>query len=384
LLTVSDVDQRRLVDLDNPLSVEALVDLVKGRDQVLLEEFWPGPEQLCARSDEGRFVSELVIPIIREPPPAPASAASSEPVSVRRPPAPDRAVARVFVPGTEWLYAKLYTGAATADRVLLRVLADIPRGELSDRWFFIVLDDPDYHVRLRFHGEPERLRGELWPAVERAVAPLLDGGLVRRVVLDTYEREIERYGGPAGIELAERVFHHDSEAALAILGMLEPGDAGARERWQITACGAGMLLADLGLDAEQSLQLLERLRARYGHMLRADRALGRAIGRQLREHQATLELLLDPRSQGAGTGLEPGVRVLQRRSEALAPLVAELDRLDRRGELAVARPALAASFMHLHFFRLLRASHRRQELVIYDFLLQLTRSAAARARAQSS
>ena len=37
-----------------------------------------------------------------------------------------------------------------------------------------------------------------------------------QVQLDTYEREVERYGGPEGIELAEQLFHADSEAVLAI------------------------------------------------------------------------------------------------------------------------------------------------------------------------
>ena len=50
-------------------------------------------------------------------------------------------------------------------------------------------------------------------------APLLDAGLLWRVQLDTYEREMERYGGEAGIGLAERVFHADSYAELTCCSM---------------------------------------------------------------------------------------------------------------------------------------------------------------------
>jgi len=38
--------------------------------------------------------------------------------------------------------------------------------------------------------------------------------VVNRFALATYERELERYGGAAGIELCERLFHLDSRAAL--------------------------------------------------------------------------------------------------------------------------------------------------------------------------
>ena len=47
-------------------------------------------------------------------------------------------------------------------------------------------------------------------------------GQLWRVQLDTYEREVERYGGEAGIGLAERVFHADSDAVLAIVRQLGP------------------------------------------------------------------------------------------------------------------------------------------------------------------
>jgi thiopeptide-type bacteriocin biosynthesis protein len=45
---------------------------------------------------------------------------------------------------------------------------------------------------------------------------MVRSGLLSRFQLDTYEREVERYGGAAGITPAEKLFHADSEAALAV------------------------------------------------------------------------------------------------------------------------------------------------------------------------
>ena len=76
----------------------------------------------------------------------------------------------------------------------------------ADGWFFVRYGDPDWHLRVRFHGEPARLHAEVLPALQAAAAPLLDDGRVWRLQLDTYEREVERYGGPEGVALAERLF----------------------------------------------------------------------------------------------------------------------------------------------------------------------------------
>ena len=314
-----------------------------------------------------------MLPLISEREPAAPLPAPQRPLT-------QQGVRRTFMPGSESLYAKLYTGNATADRVLTQVLERTPCRALADGWFFGRFDDPYHHLRLRFRGDPAPLSEQLWPALRDACAPLLVDGLLSRVVFDTYERETECYGGPQAIEIAEQIFQADSEATIELVAMLEPGAAGDRERWLFAACGAQMLLRDLGLDAGQRLALLTQLRDSYGREHRADAKLGRAIGERLRDERATLAALLDPETQGDGTGLQAGAHVLLRRSERLAPLVADLDALEARDLLPVSRPKLAASYVHMPYFRLLRMAHRRQELVIYDFLLQHARSQAARAR----
>src|SRR6185503_12472324 len=109
------------------------------------------------------------------------------------------------------------TGTATADRVLcaLRPVVDQALASgAADAWFFLRYGDPDWHVRLRFHGAPARLVAEVLPSLHEAMAPLLADGRAWKVVLDTYEREVERYGGGVGVALAERLFDADSRAAL--------------------------------------------------------------------------------------------------------------------------------------------------------------------------
>ena len=52
---------------------------------------------------------------------------------------------------------------------------------------------------------------------------------------------------------------------------------------------------------------------------------------------------------------------------------------ERAGRLTMPVSELAPSFLHMHANRLLHASPRQNELVLYDFLLRLYGSRAARA-----
>jgi thiopeptide-type bacteriocin biosynthesis protein len=370
-VALADFDNELVVDLDNVLSIEAFLHLVKGRDRVRLVELFPPPDALCVRGPEGRFVHELVIPFVK----VAAARTPAEPA-----PATSSAVRRRFPPGSEWLYAKLYTGPATADRVLTEtvrpVVEEVARAGLAAGWFFIRYADPDPHLRLRFHGDPRRLAAELLPMLEAAVAPLVEDGRVWRVQLDTYLREVERYGGDAGILLAERLFHLDSECALSVLESV-PGDEGLDWRWKLALCGVDLLLDALGLDLAERRDWARGRRSAFAREFRADGRLNRQLGEKYRsERQGLAELRDLAYSEG---GLEyPAVRALRRRTEGLAEIAGELRALEQTGRLGTTVPDLAASYAHMHVNRMLRSAHRFQELAVYDLLDRLYLAQSAR------
>jgi thiopeptide-type bacteriocin biosynthesis protein len=416
LATLADGDNELLVDLDNTLAIDAFLDLVEDRDRARLHELFPGPEALIAHGPEGRFVHEVVVPFHRLPRPAAAEATAAAPGTTARlvaaagaagagvDAAPGTApvgggaaaagnglqIRRTFPPGSEWLFAKLYTGTATADRVLRDVLAPLVREALaagwSDNWFFIRYGDPEWHVRVRFHGDPEALTGRVLPALHAGVAPLLDDGRLWKLQLDTYEREVERYGGPLGIGPVERLFQADSEAVLEILDMLE-GDEGADVRWRLAFYGVDALLNDLGLDAEAKLSVLGRMRLGFAQEFvgpadgdgKNAKALQVQLDQRFRAERPKLDPLLDAGGDPEND-FAPALDVLGRRSRASAPILEELRRLEAEGKLQGKLADMAVSLAHMHVNRFIRSAARAHEMVLYDFLFQTHRSRAARAR----
>jgi thiopeptide-type bacteriocin biosynthesis protein len=180
----------------------------KPDDVVALTEAFLDDDDLWLRDARGaRYASEFIASL--------RSTASQTTPNAREPIFADES-ARTRTPGSEWCYLKLYANdrefRSEIAPALLRFGEEATSSGVATGWFYVLYADPDQHVRLRLRsgGGDDALR-------ERALAfaeELVHAGVVTRYSLATYERELERYGGAAGIELCERLFHRDSIAAL--------------------------------------------------------------------------------------------------------------------------------------------------------------------------
>jgi thiopeptide-type bacteriocin biosynthesis protein len=382
LIALVDADNELLVDLENVLSIDTFLDVIEERDRARLVEVFPGPDELPATGPEGRFLHEVLVAYVRKPREAQAGQSAQampaeRPVQATPPP-----LVRTFPPGSEWLYLKVYTGTSTADGLLREVVSPVSREALAhgaaDSWFFIRYGDPEWHLRLRFHGKPEELGGWLLPRLHAELGPRLADGRLWKVQLDTYEREVERYGGPEGMLLAESIFEADSDAVLAMVEMLE-GDEGAEVRWRLALRGADMLLTDLGLEGEDRMRTLRGMKENFGREFGGGKGLRVQLDQKFRKEGRSLVPLLDPAGDDT-SDLAPALAVLRRRSERVAPFCAQLRERFAAGRLNQSIADLASSFIHMHVNRMIRSAARAHELVLYDFLYQLHESRAARAR----
>ncbi|MEV0278614.1 lantibiotic dehydratase [Streptomyces sp. NPDC050610] len=227
----------RIVELDLDESVH--LDLLRhelGRNPSAI--VWEVPTRTgyhdgWLAGSEGTHRGEIVFPLLAQQfraadtSAAPLAVESSGPLrgAEQTEPVRLRPVGGEHLPGGEWLYTSVYCARERQDEVLTvhlpRLLATLPDG--VDRWFFLRYSDGSEHLRLRWHAPAAVLAGELLPQVHAFVAELRDCGLTRRVVIDTYDPEVERYGGPQAMAAAEKVFHADSVTVLETLRLLRAG-----------------------------------------------------------------------------------------------------------------------------------------------------------------
>jgi thiopeptide-type bacteriocin biosynthesis protein len=372
---VVDGDRVLSVDLDNPLCIDALVNVCRKSKCVELRELFFDEDDLCARSAEGRLTHEVVVPFLRSD------------VGASRPPEPVRtpgrdgapAIQRRNPPGSRWLYAKLFTGPAIADAVLVNgiapLVASLRESHAFDRWFFIRYPDPEFALRLRFHGEPDVLLRVVLPALRESVAPWLDDERVWKMQLDTYEPEVERYGGPEAVDQVERLFETDSDAAIEVLRAL--GKAGTPDdRWKLAVLGIDRLLSDLGFDRTAKLGILPRASQTDPRLFKVTPAFEHAIGVRYRTERKALEALVaDPSTASLPAD---AVDVLARRSWASRGAVQALAELARTGRLQQPLSVIGGLLAHMHVNRLMPSPLRPQEVVILDFLHRVHESFAAR------
>lgn len=372
-----DEDNELLLDLDNPLGIESFCDVVRKREAFTLVENFPGPDQLAVQGPDGRYTSELIVPVLRVPDVAEAE----------RPAIPRRAVGRAHIteslaPGSDWLYFKLYGGQGSADLVLVEAIAAAvselkSRGRV-DHWFFIRYNDPDPHLRVRLQGNPAQLCADALPGFYRHLNPMVEDGRLWRIELGTYQRETGRYGGPENMERAERLFGLDSEAVMEII-QCSLGDEGADLRWQLALAGADRWLKDFGFGLEDRHRLAKRARDAYLKEFHPDDKGPQGwFAERFRRERKVLEPLVASSDASDPESLRRGLEALARRSRLAAPLIGEIRELDVQGRLTVSLEELAHSLIHMYINRVLRSSQRLQELVIYEFLVRLYGSLIAR------
>ncbi|WP_159072359.1 lantibiotic dehydratase [Streptomyces sp. CMB-StM0423] len=210
VLVTEEVDRRLPLDLDNAEEREILRRSIRRGTRTLAEPL-AAPEQLAAvDGPTGRHLIDLVVPLTRRHTPQPT------------PPDPRRALRRhppasFHLPGSTWLSAALAAPSHLHDTLLahLAPLLDDLTGD-ADRWFFLRYTTPALgpHLRLRFHGTPHTLATRIQPRLSNAADALHRTGLLRTLLLEPYEQEVERYGGPDAITVAEAVFTADSRLAL--------------------------------------------------------------------------------------------------------------------------------------------------------------------------
>jgi thiopeptide-type bacteriocin biosynthesis protein len=234
------------------------------------------------------------------------------------------------------LFLKLYSPRTAQDDLIagpIRTFClDVKGIGLADEWFFVRYFDPDPHVRIRFRGVPETLVRDLLPRVCDWTSRLVVTGKSQKVVFDTYDREVERYGGPEGTSASESVFAIDSAMVTEILA-----SAPRVERAFLAVMCVDYLLGALGLDEQMRLAWLKS-RVTWRN----------EVGDEYRARRTDLiTALSDPTRLNAAI-----IDVFGRYQEPFAVVSRKLNTLESSHVLTQPLSSLYGSYVHMHCNRL--------------------------------
>ena len=333
-------DNRLLLDLDDSAHIAQLRDEGRRAPQnsyLLLEEAMPGPHDAWLAGPGGHYITELVVSLALSRTQRRKPFRGQQDSSLRwklRPVVSRRDQLRPA--GSNWLFVKLYAPQAGQDEFLTGPMtafcAAMRSGGLVHDWFFIRYNDPAAHIRLRLRGEPDALIAAVLPQFCLWSARLIDEGAISRMCVDTYEREVSRYGGPAAIDAAEDLFAADSRAAIDLLELCRQD--GAVDRTCVSMLNIDSLLTAFGFDARRRIAWCQ------AHVISKVES-----GAEYRARNRDLCVYLaDPPNSH--------VEVFATRASSLEPVRARLAALAGAGLLEQPLDDLLSSFVHMSCNRL--------------------------------
>lgn len=372
LFVLADGDNELLVDPKNKESVDTFIKSIRGREYVVLKEFLLPGNTLVSDEHKRPYNNQIVAVLMN----------NQESYSGYNPGLPDAGadkIRRNFLPGSEWLYYKIYCGSKTADEILLNAVLplteDLLKSGLIDKWFFIRFNDPEFHLRLRFHIPDKSNISKVMDFFLRQMTDMQENGFAWKIQADTYQRELERYGLET-VELTEQLFFIDSRLKLQFLQQTE-GDDREKYRWIWGLRGVDEILTAFNYSLKSKYAFMQDLREMFTKEFKADKALFRQLNQQYNDNRKIIEQVMqDKIDEADGIKLLLGLfKSSEGQFTAVAQDILATPRLsDNTPELN----QLIGSYIHMSLNRLFLSEPRVHEMIIYDFLCSYYRSCLKR------
>lgn len=352
---VFEDDNELMIDLSNSNCLKILIGILKRKRRIQFIEFISAEDSLLARNIEGKsFSHEVIFPIEK----LITTNHTNNLIDTR----PNTNTQRLFSVGSSWLYLKIYCGWQSIDLILKDVFNDsidyLKKTGAIDKWFFIRYSDPEPHLRIRFHGRDDSWI-EILKIVNLKLKTFLDKMVVHKIQVDTYSREIERYG-IADLGLTESFFHLDSTSTLTYLLHFE---SDSKNRWLYAMKNIDMLLDDFSVGLKQKLELIGNLRKSLSKEFVNEKNLKRSLDESYRSKSKMIfDYLLDDS--------ESTTSPLKKRSVDARHLVSEINSQLVKNCKSSEQLALLGNYIHMSLNRLFISHHRMYELMIYHFLFK--------------
>jgi thiopeptide-type bacteriocin biosynthesis protein len=347
-VVLTEVDNELPLDLDTPLSRSFLSEELRKRGSIQIKEWLVSKKTCWAGNQANSWISELILPVS-----FPVKSTGSVPKSTWEP----NLVQRSFPPSSEWLYLKIFSGEQATEQLLTTeipaLINNLRANELLKQWFFVRFNRPEPHVRVRFQSQPEQASALFMQVTAWIQQLTADYGSVYQFQIDTYHREVERYGANR-IENCEAWFCQESDILLPVLQEISEQDESRRlyyacaltnrmfEQWQVPLPERKQLINvcrdSFSREFQADTQLLVQLDKQYRHyrLLVHDALTNFVVMPEISQYDKRVDNLI--------TQLRTTIANKQELNELLVPL------------------------LHMLLNRLFPTENRRHEYLVYHLL----------------
>ena len=262
---------------------------------------------------------------------------------------------RKFNPGTEWIFIKFYSGIKTSDILLeeaiIPLVQYLDENNLIHKWFFIRYYDPKSHLRVRLHLKDNNQYGSVVKVINEKIKVLSDSGEISEINIDSYKREIERYGQKT-IEFAEELFHQSSKL---ILNFLDYDD---EEKIMVTMFYIDQVLSEINLSAQRRYDWIEKYNILFKKEFHSDKNLNSKLSKKFRDFRPVYRNFINT-NEFKEVKDRIGLNIVQSRDSLLHIIDTQK---------VIKLEDFFQSIFHMHINRIFNSHQRLFEMIIYDYL----------------
>ena len=279
------------------------------------------------------------------------------------------------LPGEKWKYLKIYTGEASADKLIANHLAPLAnklrKQGIIKNWFFIRYQDPDFHLRFRLKLVNDYQTDELNQVLYQPLKVLYKQGQIQKIVEDCYVPEFERYGGSHILGACEEVFYMNSVVVSELIKRtyLEPNKDDIR--WKICLRLAWQVTMEICDSFEQAEAFFKRIAAAYDQEFNADTEIKKKLNLNYREAMKEVANCLSMEFNYSSE-LFLDADFLTAYSRKLSNLKNLCEKYNQDVLM------ILSSIIHMDCNRIFVISQRANEWVIYHYLARYIRTVIAR------
>ncbi|WPU98414.1 lantibiotic dehydratase [Mucilaginibacter sp. cycad4] len=351
VIAIAEGDQHLHFGLRNPPEAIFFLHCIRNKSEVVLKEVITG--------EQVRQYNAYLLPdeVFKLPPSAIFKHHSGE----------RRGSRRKYIPGSEWLYLKIYAPKISASRLLLK-LRPILRKRFSHgkirRWFFVRYEDHAPHLRVRMLVDRRDIN-EVLGAFKVKLEDRIRQHVVREYQVDVYSRELERYHY-AGIEKTEIFFWASSELVLQAISSI----TGPSVLFLFALRSTLEILRNFIQEDEDLVFFCYQSYARFLTEFKVTK-LHVELDRKYRKLQKEIEAALVESNEKYLSAKWKSTRHFLRTIRDLAQ--------NRAGDTPEKNQFLS-SIVHMHVNRIFTDEPRKQEMVTYYFLYKFLLAKKGRAK----
>lgn len=351
---LSNGDNRLLLNINDEAKLKLLyLDLIKNKSEYIkLEEFIGNIENSGIKIESVNYATEIVVPVVRK--------IHDEEIikeNINKNIDIDENE-RCFLPFSKWIYLKLYIEKSRENEFLTecfnKFMNNLVEKNIIKKYFFIRYEDDKKHIRLRMLKNND-YELEFYQLCKEFLDKMYKEKIINHVIIDTYIREIERYGGEKIINEAEEMFYRNSQVTIKLLEFNDSKIFKFNNK-VIAMISVIKILDDLGLSYKQQLEHFDKFISQEQYR------------KEFNSERKTFIKLLNSDNNWSGlreiTGGNELLAILDIQTEALIEYSNKIKELKNKNQLVNSQHQIIGATMHMFCNRFLGLNRELENEVL--------------------